>query len=197
MSAAQYFYSDIKSTELTVDPRELCARLKAENGFKNNILERCRKRLFKEMTCAYSAVRTDVVYTGENKLDLGFGEIESGDLCRVLSGVKEAFIFAVTLGHGADLLINRLAVMSPAEYFITDALASAYAEAAADFAENALKSGLLCTPRFSPGYGDLPLSVQAGVLSSVRADRTLGITLSAAMLMSPKKSITAIMGIKA
>ena len=147
------------------------------------------------MTCAYSAVRTDVVYTGENKLDLGFGEIESGDLCRVLSGVKEAFIFAVTLGHGADLLINRLAVMSPAEHFITDALASAYAEAAADFAENALKSGLLCTPRFSPGYGDLPLTLQGPLLNLLDAPRKIGLCASAAHILTPRKSVTAILGV--
>ena len=52
------------------------------------------------------------------------------------------------------------------------------------------------TGRFSPGYGDLSLSVSCDILRLVDAERRLGIRM-AGSLMIPKKSITAIMGVKA
>ncbi|HQE70821.1 MAG TPA: hypothetical protein PK071_06860, partial [Atopobiaceae bacterium] len=48
---------------------------------------------------------------------------------------------------------------------------------------------------FSPGYGDLPLAVQPVLLSSVDAQRRLGISLTDTLLMVPTKSITAVTGI--
>ena len=48
----------------------------------------------------------------------------------------------------------------------------------------------------APGYGDMPLSYQPEILKALNADYTLGITLNNSLLMTPMKSITAIMGIK-
>ena len=51
-------------------------------------------------------------------------------------------------------------------------------------------------PRFSPGYGDLPLDFQKEFLKITDASRKLGISLNDSLLMSPSKSVTAIIGIK-
>lgn len=50
-------------------------------------------------------------------------------------------------------------------------------------------------PRFSPGYGDLPLALQPDLLNFLNAQRWVGITVGKTLLMSPMKSVTAIMGI--
>ena len=50
-------------------------------------------------------------------------------------------------------------------------------------------------PRYSPGYGDLSLEVQSEVLKVLNADKILGIKLGANLLMTPKKSITAVQGV--
>ncbi len=50
-------------------------------------------------------------------------------------------------------------------------------------------------PRFSPGYGDLPLALQPDLLHFLNAQRWVGITVGKTLLMSPMKSVTAIMGI--
>ena len=52
------------------------------------------------------------------------------------------------------------------------------------------------TNRCSPGYGDLPLSLQPHLLSALNANKLLHITLSDTLLMIPQKSITAIVGIR-
>ena len=54
---------------------------------------------------------------------------------------------------------------------------------------------LFLTERFSPGYGDSPLEMQKQVLDLLDAENKLGITLSKGYMMSPSKSITAIMGL--
>ena len=132
----------------------------------------------------------------DNVCDLGFGDIESYDLAKALKGCNEAYILGVTIGIGADRLISRLAVTSPAESFITDALASAAAESLCDYADNILRGEGEKPFRFAPGYGDMPLSYQPAVLEALNADYTLGIRLNGSLLMTPMKSITAILGIK-
>ena len=61
--------------------------------------------------------------------------------------------------------------------------------------EEAAARGLAATTRFSPGYGDLPLSCQPAFLVASGADRALGICATAAHLLVPAKSITAVIGL--
>ena len=122
--------------------------------------------------------------------------IDSSALYKNLAGCSEAFVFAVTTGIGVDRLLARLSVISPAEHFVTDALASAAADSFCGYAAGQLKQGLVCPPRFSPGYADLSLRFQVPLLDRLDAHGLLGITLDSAYLMTPVKSITAIMGIK-
>ena len=50
-------------------------------------------------------------------------------------------------------------------------------------------------PRFSPGYGDLPLALQADVFWALDCTSKIGVSLSESLIMSPQKSVTAIIGI--
>ena len=50
-------------------------------------------------------------------------------------------------------------------------------------------------PRFSPGFGDLALSIQPDILAITNARKNLSITLDEGFLMSPSKSVTAFVGI--
>ena len=58
-----------------------------------------------------------------------------------------------------------------------------------------LGRGLYLRPRFSPGYGDFPLSVQKGILDGLEAGKRIGITLTEGFLMMPSKSVTAVIGV--
>lgn len=50
-------------------------------------------------------------------------------------------------------------------------------------------------PRFSPGYGDLPLEFQREFLQILETPKKIGVTLTDSLLMMPSKSVTAIIGI--
>ncbi len=189
-------YQIIPTAELVLNEGEVARRLHANRGFKMDEIDLCLAELKNAVNCKFSAVRVPVKYLGDSYLDCGFGEFKSATLIKNLQGCKEAFIFAVTLGHGVDRLLNQLSLVSPSKHFIMDALASAMAEAAAERAEEIIKGKLNCRPRFSPGFGDLLLELQPRILELLNAQRLLGITTNKTFLMSPGKSVTAIMGIK-
>lgn len=188
-------YGEIPENEIIINSLELAARLKTKKGYADDTIKKCEAELRKTVQCRYSAVKVNVGYPRDGVIDLGFGEFKSLDLYKSLGGAKEAFIFAVTIGMGVDRLLMKLYSLSAAEHFISDGIASAMAEAACDKTNEILAEGLNVRRRFSPGYGDFPLELQPKVLESVSAGRLLGITLSASLLMTPKKSITAVMGI--
>lgn len=186
----------VESEKLVINKNEAAVRLKIPRSYTDETITRCENNLRRVLSPKYAYTKVAVEIKSDNICDLGFGDIESYDLVKALDGCKEAFILGVTIGIGADRLISRLSLTSPAESFITDALASAAAESLCNYADNLLR-GMGKKPfRYAPGYGDMPLSYQPAVLAALNADYTLGITLNSACLMTPMKSITAIMGIK-
>ncbi len=189
-------FETVPAEKLILDPAECAARLHTARGYTDSAIELCKAKLAETLDCRFCALRVHVTYPEPDTVNLGFGNIKTHALYRNLSGAPEAFLFAVTIGIGVDRLLEKLARLSPAEHFITDALASAYAEAACDYADKKISAGLDCLPRFSPGYGDLPLDVQPPLLAALDAGRKLGITLNKSFLMTPLKSVTAVMGIK-
>ncbi len=64
-----------------------------------------------------------------------------------------------------------------------------------ELAETYAKDGMSLRPRFSPGYGDLPLEAQKSVFKALDCHRKIGLALNDSLLMSPSKSVTAIVGL--
>lgn len=122
--------------------------------------------------------------------------VTSHSLAEHLSGCDEALLFAATLGIGIDRLLKRYARLQVSRAVVIQAAAAAVIEQYADDCMAELcPEGHYLRPRFSPGYGDLPLSFQQPLLDAVDAAGRLGIELNESMLMLPTKSITAIIGI--
>ena len=140
--------------------------------------------------------KTDVFVKGDGVIDLGFGEFKSYHLEKNLEGCREAYIFAATTGIDVDRLILRLSRISPSKAVITDATGSAAIEDFCDILNGRLKEETECKPRFSCGYGDFSIENQKNILEFLNAYKLLGISLSESFLMTPKKSVTAIVGIK-
>lgn len=182
--------------EITINQRELSQRLHTKEGFETPLLQSCMERLMGVIRyrCAY--IRVPVNLEQENICDFGFMTIPSRNLYRNLRGCHEAFVMAVTTGIGVDRLLAKLNAVSQAEHFLTDALSSAAVESFCDYVCSDLKKEAECAVRFSPGYGDLSIEFQKPLLQRLSAYEQLGITLNSAYLMTPVKSITAIMGIR-
>ena len=140
--------------------------------------------------------KTSVDFFGEKGIRFDFGEIESENLRKNLEGCKSAFVFAATSGSGVDRLILRQTRQSGADGFVTDAISSSGIEVFCDLINEEMRVGRKLKPRYSPGYGDVSLCCQSEILSFVDAYRKIGLTLTETYLMTPIKSVTAIVGIE-
>ena len=130
-------------------------------------------------------------------LDLGFATVRSRDLAKNLAGCKKIMIFAATVGTSIDRTIARASITSPSLALMLDALATERIEALCDvFCEDIEKEYGKTRPRFSAGYGDLPLELQREIFTTLNPQRNVGVVLNDNMFMSPSKSVTAIIGIE-
>ena len=189
-------FINIESQKIIINNNELSARLGVDRDFRHQTIEDCKKRLNEHISYKCVYIRTDVDLSEENVCDFGFMKIPSRNLYKNLTGCREAFVMAVTTGIGVDRLLAKLNITSQAEHFITDSLSSAAIESFCDYVSDIMKEGLVCAPRFSPGYGDVSIEFQKPLLQRLNAAECIGINLNSSYLMTPMKSITAIMGIK-
>ena len=133
----------------------------------------------------------------DNTLDLGFTTTASESLAQNLRQCDRIVLFAATIGIGPDMLIRKYNLLSPAKAVICQAIGSAAVEEICDrFCHEVRETYGNTAPRFSPGYGDFPLSVQTAVFETLEPQREIGVTLGKNLLMSPSKSVTAIIGIR-
>ena len=135
---------------------------------------------------------------GEIRLDEA-GIRLPGELAgKMLSECDTAALMICTLGAGFDRIMKEWEARDMARAAVMDVCGSAWTESVCDEAEAEIRSrfpGRYCTDRFSPGYGDLPLSLQADFLRALDAGRKLGITANESFLLLPCKSVTAVIGL--
>lgn len=177
-------------------------------GFKNtlpdenfrSLTEKCERDVLDAAKPRFVYRIFDIV-SRENGVHLdGTSLVLQGENIKAL--VKECprvGVFAATLGTDVDSLIRRLEATDITYGFIADNLASALIEQVCDKVEeeiiNAL-GGVTLTTRFSCGYGDLPLESQGEFLKSVDAQNKIGLCMTDTLIMIPRKSVTAVMGIR-
>lgn len=161
-------------------------------------LQECLKAAKGAAQCRAVWRRYPLVRDG-NTLDLGFAKTASRDLRQHLEGCDEILLFACTAGAETDRRIARAKLLSPARGLLMHAIGAQQVEGGCDrlcarlaqqFPDRQL------TDRFSPGYGDLTLEMQRDVMAALDCGRTVGITLTDSLLMTPSKSVTAIIGMK-
>ena len=116
---------------------------------------------------------------------------------RMLQDCQQAILLICTLGITFDQWLRQLQARDMAQAVMLDALGSAYVEAACDAAEAEIAARFPekhLTDRFSPGYGDLPLTVQPALLAAGEG-RRIGVSCTESLLMAPQKSVTALIGL--
>ena len=116
------------------------------------------------------------------------GILKGEDIFRHLEGCSEAVLLAVTVGPGVDGQIRRAGVGDIAAGVASDAIGSVLAEQAAE-------QDKYLTGRFSPGYGDWPIGVQPLVAAALDTARRAGLCVTENDLMTPRKSVTALLGL--
>ena len=130
-------------------------------------------------------------------IDLGFCKVKSEKLAKNLFGCKRIVLFAATVGIGFDRLISKYSVVSPSRSLCVSAIGSERIEALCDiFCDELSRRYGATRPRFSAGYGDLPLSLQIDIFKALDCHKNIGVSLNDSIFMTPVKSVTAIVGVK-
>ncbi len=171
--------------QATAEVTEL-AQSAAQEGAKNLSLQVCW-------------LEVPLQVTG-SEVDLSFTRVTSAKLAQHLRGCEKAVVFAATVGLELDRLIARYGRLSPARGLMLQAFGAERIEAlcdafCSDLAQEYAPQGLCTTARFSPGYGDLPLESQREFFRALDCGRHIGLYLNESCLMSPSKSVTAIVGV--
>lgn len=180
------------------ETRRYAGLKKAENFGEKNILDACAEALLLiEVRGAWEVYD----YKSHNVISEPPFEIVGKSIINHLKGCEKVICMAATVGFDIEREINKK--FERGEYLasvLLDAAATAAVEQAADlmeknFAATFSKGGYKMRWRFSPGYGDWNLTAQEKLFKICGA-KQIGLKLSSAMMLEPRKSITAIIGLE-
>ena len=181
---------------MTIDDRQVCRYLKLCGRAPGEALE---ERIKAMREAALVAIRPARTWRRVEELSF-VGASGSASLSKHLCGCHAAYLVCGTIGAAFDTLQRRVAAKSASDAFILQAIGAAAIEAWMDSVEDEmrgeLKAGERLVQRYSPGYGDYPLSEQRTLLALLDAPRRVGVSLTDTLLMVPSKSVSAVVGVR-
>lgn len=166
----------------------------------NALIEEC----LQELLAAASPKSISRVYPlnllDRDRIDFTVFQTKSRNLNRNLKDCEQVILFAATLGSGVDVLLKKYTKLQMSKAVIMQAAATAMIEEYCDEENRILKQeyeakNLYLRPRFSPGYGDFSLECQKDITAVLETPKRLGVMLTDSLLMTPSKSVTAVMGV--
>lgn len=194
----QDFNYNIKKSEVL---RYLGYRGQEIDGITDKRIDDMIELCLKTAKPRYHYVRFDIEETAGGIALLGTDTVFRGkDIAAHLKGAGSIALMAVTLGHECERRLLQLEAKSMTDAVCFNSATIALTEEVADRCQSEIaaacrKDGYFTNARYSPGYGDFPLSQQSEVLRLLNAGPRLGITLTAGDLMLPRKSVTAVLGL--
>jgi hypothetical protein len=166
----------------------------------NGLIEECIVELTKAATLKCISRSYPLKLQPDGEIDFTVFQTKSRNLSKNLADCNQVILFAATLGTGVDVLLHKYTKLQMSKAVIMQAAAAAMIEEFCDEENLKLKKefeaqGLFLRPRFSPGYGDFALECQRNITSVLETSKRVGIMLTDSLLMTPSKSVTAIMGV--
>ena len=154
------------------------------------------RNIYKIYTCSTSQTVVDLK---QEKRTIAF---ESQDLAANLAQCGHVILIAATLGLEADKLLQKYEILNMTKAAITQACGAACIEAYCNILQEQIckevstnDKTFFLRPRFSPGYGDLPLYYQKMIFDELECTKRIGLTLTDSLLMYPTKSVSALIGL--
>ncbi len=188
---------------MEINRKEICRYLGYKNVVPdeniNALIESCVDEVLKFAVPASVYKRFPLKIDG-NLIKIENLEFYSKSLSKNLADCTEVILFAATLGLEVDRILAKYSKINVSRAVVFQSTAAAAIEAFCNECQEKIESevkkeGLFVRPRFSPGYGDVALSIQKDFLNMIKADRTVGIILTQGDIMIPEKSVTAFMGL--
>ena len=133
-------------------------------------------------------------------IELEGAYIRSENIAKLTAGSDECYLFAATLGQETDRQIALAQSRNMLDGVILDACAGVRIDVYIDGVirgeiEPSLREGERLTHRFSPGYGDLSMTVTEDIIALLSATKRIGLSVTHSLMMTPLKSVTAVIGL--
>ena len=171
------------------------AGVKGDFSQINALVDECIKELDGKLSYRVCFCEYPVTITGDN-IDLTFAKVKSKDLAINLKNSNHVILFCATVGLGVDRLIAKYNAISQTKALIFQAIGAERIESLCDLFYSDIKRQYKCVkPRFSAGYGDLSLQLQSQIFNALNCYKNVGVSLNESLLMSPSKSVTALIGV--
>jgi len=190
-------------SELLRDEREIFRYLGYGNSepdeYTAEKVKMVSEEVFDAVTCRACFLVTDITCT-EETVDFGAFSVHAKALAKNLDGCKKAVLLGATVGAQVDRIIGKYSRISPASAVIAQAAGAAAIESFCDLVclrikDAFRKENLFLRPRFSPGYGDFSLTYQNELFRYLDCTKKIGLSLTEGLMMTPTKSVTAIIGL--
>lgn len=153
------------------------------------LMDECEKEIIDKAMPKYLYVERDLP---DESITRG------SDVRAHLEGCERAVVMCATLGSDVDRLIRVNQISDMARAVVMDSLASVAIEQVCNSFDKIIAekySGYYMTFRFSPGYGDYPIELQKDFLQMLDAPRRIGLCTNENFLLTPSKSVTAVLGL--
>ena len=163
------------------------------------LIDECESALLKAIKPRYT-YKVFNIEKNENGISVKGTSLrfEGSDIKLHLSECDKCILLCATASIEADKIIRAYETADITKAVITDCLASAAVEQVCNQAELEIKNNLPdynFTWRFSPGYGDFPLTIQPEFLKVLDAQKRIGLNCTESLILIPRKSVTAVIGI--
>ncbi|MCR4789724.1 MAG: hypothetical protein K5839_01450 [Treponemataceae bacterium] len=183
--------------------KDLLSLDEADSKFDANtqqLIEESIKEMQPALKCQALYSVFDLEISGK-KIKFADLEFESDSLSKNLKDCRKIVLLAATLGPSVDFLIKKYTKISPSKAAVMQACGAMYIEEYVGILNRLIKNeaeseSFLARPRFSPGYGDLSLSIQKEFFRLLPCTQRLGLTLMESLIMAPEKSVTAFIGLQ-
>ena len=127
--------------------------------------------------------------------------LEGNDIKKLLIGSNRCILMAATIGNYIEKKIRLYERIDLTRGMILDSVSTTAVEDLCNKVCDLIEKDIIedfeeLTFRYSPGYGDLNLNIQKNFIEVLDATRKIGVNVSEHMLLFPRKSVTAIVGIR-
>ena len=185
-------------TPPTINVKEVLRYLRVDNATTEimELVDECVKEIKDKLTfkVCYALLP---IKTFDDSVHLTFTTVKSKNLSYSLKNCNKAILFTATVGMEIDRLLAKYNVVSPTKALVFQAIGTERIESLCDlFNEEITNEYKLTKPRFSPGYGDLPIELQTEIFNFLQCQKRIGVAINKSLLMTPSKSVSAFIGIE-
>lgn len=137
----------------------------------------------------YALREFNIIRDENDRIFIDKVSLDGTDIAHFLKDSYKCYLMCATIGYEIEREIDKAATKSTLIELIIESIGSAAVENLCDKVQASIDKNLA---RFSPGYGDFPLDIQPAIIKLLNAAKLIGVSVSDMMLLTPRKSVTAI-----